>query len=109
MGADVCDPVADECQKPVEAAGSQLAERDFRPQAGQVRLAVEPRDAQGVQALGQPGAVYCWRLYGGVRHMARTRTSRAGGPPCGLAYRASTPRQREPSIRAESASTVNDG
>ena len=44
-------------RRPVEAAGGQLAERDFRPQAGQVRLAVEPRDAQGVQSLGQPAAV----------------------------------------------------
>jgi hypothetical protein len=32
-----------ECQEAVEAAGSQLAERDFRPKVGQVRLAVEPR------------------------------------------------------------------
>src|SRR5690349_19393285 len=34
--ADVCDPAVDECQETVEAAGGQLAERDFRPQAGQV-------------------------------------------------------------------------
>ena len=40
--ADVCDPVADECQEPLEAVGGQLAERDFRPQAGQVRFTVEP-------------------------------------------------------------------
>ncbi|MGB6579293.1 MAG: hypothetical protein WBF34_15390 [Streptosporangiaceae bacterium] len=55
--ADVCDPVADECEEPVEAVGGQLAERDFRPQAGQVRLAVKLRDAQGVPSRGQPAAV----------------------------------------------------
>jgi hypothetical protein len=57
VGADVCDPVADECQEAIEAVGGQLAERDFRPQAGQVRLAVKPRDAQGVQSRGQSAVV----------------------------------------------------
>ena len=55
--AGVCDPVVDECKEPVEAAGGQLAERDFWPQAGQVRFTVEPRDAEGVQSRGQPAAV----------------------------------------------------
>jgi len=55
--AGVCDPAADEYQEAVEAAGGQLAERDFRPQDGQVPLAVEPRDAQGAQSPGQPAAV----------------------------------------------------
>ena len=40
--ADVCNPMADECQEPLEAVGGQLTERDFRPQAGQVRFTVEP-------------------------------------------------------------------
>jgi hypothetical protein len=48
--ADVCDPGVDECQETVEAASGQLAERDLRPQAGQVPLTVEPRDAQACRA-----------------------------------------------------------
>lgn len=36
--AGVRDPVVDECKEPVEAVGGQLAERDFWPQAGQVRF-----------------------------------------------------------------------
>ena len=40
--ADVCDPVANERQEPLEAVDGHLAERDFRPQAGQVRFTVEP-------------------------------------------------------------------
>ena len=70
VGADICNPLVDECQEAVEAVGGQLAERDFRSQAGQVCLAVEPRDAQGVQSLGQLAAV----LLVVVR-------SREGGPP----------------------------
>ena len=50
MGADVGYPAADEREEPVEAVGGQLAEQDFRTQAGQVRLAVEPPDAQAMQA-----------------------------------------------------------
>jgi hypothetical protein len=34
--AGVCDPALDECQEAVQAIGGQRAERDFRPQAGQV-------------------------------------------------------------------------
>ena len=50
VSADVCDPLVDECQETAEAVGGQFAERDLRPQAGEVRLPVEPRDAQGAQA-----------------------------------------------------------
>jgi len=47
-------------------------------------------------------------LYGGVRHIFLTRTSRAGGR-CGLAYRTRTPRWRAPLVRPESALTVSGG
>jgi hypothetical protein len=50
----VCDPVVDEWKEPVEAVGGQIAERDFWPQAGQVRFTVEPRGVEGVQPRGQP-------------------------------------------------------
>jgi hypothetical protein len=52
VGAGVCNPVADECEEAVEAVGGQVAERDFRPRAGQVRLTVEPRDAVDVRNPG---------------------------------------------------------
>ncbi len=52
VGAGVCNPVVDECEEAVEAVGGQVAERDFRPQAGQVRLTVEPRDAVDVRNTG---------------------------------------------------------
>jgi hypothetical protein len=55
--ANVCDPAVDECQEAVETAGGQLAERDFRTQARQLPVAVEPPDAQGVQFRRQPTAV----------------------------------------------------
>jgi hypothetical protein len=42
--------LVDERQEPVETVGGQLAERDFRPQTGQVLLPVEPRDAEIMQA-----------------------------------------------------------
>ena len=79
------------------------------PAAGRTApFTVEPRDAEGVQPRGQPAAVLLAVIRGRPAHVL-TRTSRAGGPPCGLAYRASTPRQREPPVRPQSASTVNDG
>lgn len=52
VGAGVCNPVVDECEGAVEAVGGQVAERDFRPRAGQVRLTVEPRDAVDVRNPG---------------------------------------------------------
>ena len=55
---DVGDPAVDECQETAEAAGGQLAQRDFRPRAGQVPFAVEPRDAQGMQSPGQLATVW---------------------------------------------------
>jgi hypothetical protein len=52
VGADVCNPVVDDCQEAVEAVeavSGQFADRDFRSQTSQIRLPVEPRDAEGVQ------------------------------------------------------------
>jgi hypothetical protein len=57
VGAGVCNPVAGECEEAVEAVGGQVAERDFRPQAGQVRLTVEPRDAVDVRNTGNSAII----------------------------------------------------
>jgi hypothetical protein len=50
VGADVCNPVVDECEEAVEAVGGQLAERDFRPQAQ-----VSGRGDSHPPALAEPG------------------------------------------------------
>jgi hypothetical protein len=76
-----CDPVVDECEEPLKAVGGQRAGRDFRSQAGYVRFAVQARMARACSPAASR-VRYCWRLYGGVRHIVLTRTSRAGGPPC---------------------------
>lgn len=57
VGAGVCNPVVDECEGAVEAVGGQVAERDFRPRAGQVRLTVEPRDAVDVRNPGNSAII----------------------------------------------------
>ena len=57
VGAGVCNPGVDECEGAVEAVGGQVAERDFRPQAGRVRLPVEPRDAVDVRNPGNSAII----------------------------------------------------
>ena len=57
VGAGVCNPAVDECEGAVEAVGGQVAERDFRPQAGRVRLTVEPRDAVDVRNPGNSAII----------------------------------------------------
>lgn len=56
MGADVCNPVVDDCQEAVEAISGQLTDRDFRSQARQLRLPVQPRDAEGGGLSPEAGA-----------------------------------------------------
>jgi hypothetical protein len=84
VGADVCDPVVDECQEPVEAAGGQLAERDLRPQAGQVRRNQTPSTANRRR---HPGASARYRVPNG-RSM-RDACSQTRNGTCRLPCRAS--------------------
>ena len=108
VGADVCNPVVDECEEAVEAIGGQLAERDFRSQTGQVRLAVQPRDTQGVQARGQPVTVVLAVIRGRAAH-SLDADFQGGLSAVRAGVQGQHPAPAEPAVRAESPSTVNEG
>jgi len=57
MGADICKPLVNECKEALEAVAGQFAQRDFWAHTGEILLAVQSRDAEGMQADDQGVAV----------------------------------------------------